>query len=124
MSNKLIVLLLAACAHSAPPPVPPATATIAGTVHFVGTPCESPAPGCDGPLANYTVAILAADGTTIVAKATTDATGHYTASVPAGSYAIMTEAGAGKPQPMKRNDVTVAAGATSTLDLTVDTGVR
>ena len=37
---------------------------------------------------------------------------------------LLTEAGIGKPQPMKRNDVTVAAGATSTLDLTIDTGVR
>ena len=94
-----------------------------GIVHFIGTPCANPAPGCDGPMPGYEVRVLAKDGKTLVTSATTDAAGRYTVSVPAGDYTIFTQRGL-RTEDLERHDVTASAGATTTLDLTVDTGVR
>jgi len=120
-----VVVALAACHPKVDPMAQPApTGTIAGKVHFTGTPCQSPGgPSCEGPRAGYEVVVLAKDGTTVVARATTDQTGAYTVEVPAGEYTILTAAGL-PVIPKKRNDVTVTAGAVATLDLNVDTGIR
>jgi hypothetical protein len=122
----LLLFAAAACTHAPHKDiVKPATqkGTISGSVHFVGTACEEPKPGCDGPMADYEVKILAKDGATVVASTKSDATGHDTIEVPTGDYTIETQSG---PQDTdkKKTDVTVAANATATLDLTVDTGVR
>src|SRR5256885_1638945 len=120
MQRFTMMLLLAAVACTHPPrrdiakPVA-AKGTISGSVHFVGTACETPAPGCAGPMADYEVKILAKDGTTVVASTKSDASGHYTIEVPAGDYTIETQAGA-QDTDKKKTDVTVAANATATLD--------
>jgi len=108
-----------------PQPLPkPADAMVAGKVTFVGVPCpeSSAEPTCDGPKVGYEVTVLAKDGTTVIAKATTDDAGMYTVKLPAGDYTIVTTGGI-PPQP-SRHDFTVAAGATATMDLRIDTGIR
>jgi hypothetical protein len=122
--SLIVLLALAACQPKMDPQMPAAQpGTLSGKVTFVGSPCQAPGAGCDGPMAGYDVVVLAKDGATVVAKTKTDATGAYTVEVPAGEYTILTPAGL--PMiPKKRNDVTVGAGAVATLDLTVDTGIR
>jgi len=121
----LLVLFATGCFHEVDPPapVPTATGTLTGVVHFVGMQCQQPGPGCDGPMADYEVTILAKDGTTVVAKTKTDPTGVYTLALPAGDYTILTAAGI-YPTDRRRNDATVTIGNTTKLDLTEDTGVR
>lgn len=130
----LFVLTLATACGGAPKPVAEngttttttttvATATLSGAVHTTGAACAQPKPGCEGPAAGYEVVVLAKDGTTVVAKTKTDAEGHYTVMVPGGDYTIITQAGMTKAE-TKRNDVTVAANAAATLDLSVDSGAR
>jgi hypothetical protein len=122
--SSLGLVFAIACHHPATPPAPPLPpASVTGIVHFMGTPCANPAPGCDGPMAGYEVRVLAKDGKTLVASATTDAAGRYTVSVPAGDYTIFTQRGI-RAEDLERHDLTVTSGATTTLDLTIDTGVR
>lgn len=120
----LLATLLAGCSPRPAPshPLPIAKATLGGKVHAVGTPCNQPGPGCDGPAVDYEVIVLAKDGTTQIAKVKTDATGAYTVALPGGEYTVITPAGPNGQT--RRNDVAVVAGATATLDLDLDTGVR
>jgi hypothetical protein len=126
---SLLLLFAIGCYHDTTPakPAPPQPTEqqgmLSGTVHFVGMACQNPGPGCDGPLANYEVTILAKDGTTVVAKTTSDATGHFTVALPNGEYTILTPAGMA-PTQTRRNDVAIAHSGNVTLDLTIDTGVR
>jgi carboxypeptidase family protein len=119
---SFVLLVLAACPskpiveHPAPP------ATVAGMVHFVGTPCAQPGPGCDGPMAGYKVEVRAKDGATVVATATTGADGRYSLTVAPGDYTIITKGGI--PPTDQRHDFTAPAGETATVDLQIDTGVR
>lgn len=120
-----LVVAVGACHHEPKPkPVPvPKQGTLSGTVTMTGTPCADPAPGCEGPAADYEVVVMAKDGTTIVAKAKTDASGTYTIDVPSGDYTIFTPAGPTDAE-KKRNDITVNSEAPAKLDLKIDTGVR
>ena len=121
--NSLLLILVLGCHHAARPGTVPtgATATLAGHVQAVGDACAKPGPGCSGPLAEYEVVVLAKDGTTVVAKTRTDSTGAYSVTLPAGDYTIVTPAGMTEK---KRNDISVAGGASATLDLAVDSGAR
>ena len=131
-TSMLLMLTLATACGGTPKPVADhatttattvATATLSGAVHMSGAACAQPKPGCEGPAAGYEVIVFAKDGTTVVAKTKTDAEGHYTVMVPGGDYTIITQAGTTRAE-TKRNDVTVAASAAATLDLSVDNGVR
>lgn len=120
--SSFVIVALAAC-HSKPiveHPAPPAT--VAGMVHFVGTPCVQPGRGCDGPMAGYKIEVRAKDGKTVVASATTGEDGRYSLTVPAGDYTIITHTGL--PPADQRHDFTAPAGETATVDLEIDTGVR
>jgi len=118
-----LVVVVGACHHEPKPkPVPvPKQGTLSGTVTMAGPACAQPAPGCNGPAADYEVVVMAKDGTTIVAKAKTDASGTYTIDVPTGEYTIFTPAG---PTEKKRNDITITSETPAKLDLNVDTGAR
>lgn len=122
-SSVLSIVLVAAC-HTTPKPKPvpvPKSGTLTGMVTMVGTACKDPMPGCEGPAADYEVVLFAKDGTTIVAKAKTDAEGKYSLDVPSGEYTILTPAG---PTDKARNDIAVTGDAPAKLDLRIDTGVR
>ena len=98
--------------------------TLSGSVGFVGTPCAQPsAPPCDGPYPDYEVVVYAADGTTEVARTTTGADGTFSIDLPAGNYAIFTQAGL-RPTDRARTDVVVNRDALTRTELRVDTGVR
>ena len=56
----------------------------------------------------------------VTRSATTDAGGAYRVSLPAGSYVVTTRAGI-RPPPVR---VTVAAGQTVLLNLSIDSGIR
>jgi hypothetical protein len=124
-----LVLALAACGGKKPPNTTPpggtdAPGTLSGTVHFVGTPCATPnGPPCDGIYPGYVVKVLAADGTTEVATATTGADGTFSLELPPGHYVILTQAGL-QATDTKSTEVDVSRDALATVDLTVDTGVR
>jgi hypothetical protein len=119
----LISIAVAACAHQAPTTTPAPSGTLTGSVHFVGTPCEQPAPGCDGPMTGYEVVVRSKDAKSIIATTKTDSTGHFAIALPAGEYTILTAAGMMKDD-QQRTDVIVAAGGSIAVDLRVDTGVR
>src|SRR5690349_3619416 len=125
---SLAFLALAACGSKskAPDTTPPggkdAPGTLAGTVHFVGTPCvSSEGPPCDGAYPGYEVSIFAADGTTLVTKTTTDADGAFSLELPPGDYVILTPAGP-MPTDQKRTEVTISRDALQQVELVVDTG--
>src|SRR5579884_2218251 len=105
----------------------PASATIQGTV-TAGPTCpvetvENPCP--PKPVADREVD-LQAQGGSVVATATTDANGHYHFAAQPGSYVVqvqIVQGGVGMRQ-LTPGNVTVAAGQTVTLDITLDTGIR
>ena len=129
MLRLVLAFALLACSSPAKPTnTPPggvaATGTLTGTVSFTGTPCPEPkGPPCDGAYPNYEVVVYAEDGTTVVTKTTTDASGKYTLSLPAGKYVIFTQAGL-KETDRARSEITISRDALSTIDLRVDTGIR
>ena len=98
--------------------------TLTGSVTFVGTPCAQPSgPPCDGPYPDYEVVVYASDGTTEVGRTRTGADGTFSIDLPAGAYAIFTQAGL-QPSDRARTDVSVSRDALTQTALRVDTGVR
>ena len=62
----------------------------------------------------------------IAATATTDSNGHFTVALSPGSYTVHAEAGPGMIglSQITPGDVTVRAGATTTVRIELDTGIR
>jgi hypothetical protein len=129
LHRLILVTALAACgAKQAPTATPPggtaATGTLAGDVHFVGTPCKDAAPPpCDGVYPDYEVVVYAADGKTVAGKARSGADGKFSLDLPQGKYVILTPAGPPPAEP-RRVEVTINRDALSTIKLDIDTGVR
>lgn len=99
----------------------PGQGTVTGTV--VISPCrpveragDPPCPPRPGIAVHFQPV---AGGTTV--SATTDASGTYRVQLPAGDYLAGASGGIG---PGRTTRVTVTAGATVTLDLVVDSGIR
>ncbi len=104
----------------------PNLGTIAGTVFFTGVPCnpdEIVGPPCSGRYPDYPVDVYRQERLTLAARTVADATGHYEVALPASAYVIFTQNGI-RATDFARNEVTVVAGEVTTLDLTVDTGIR
>lgn len=80
---------------------------------------ESPCP--DTPWSG-TVRVVEADGT-VVAETRTDAQGRFEVPVPPGTYSVLAGASAG-PGSGAVHGVRVIAGRITSVDLTVDTGIR
>jgi Carboxypeptidase regulatory-like domain len=114
----VIAMALAACAAGASAPAGGIHGTVTAgptcPVEHAGTPCP-PAPW------SGTIRATAADGTTY--DASTDAEGSYRLALPDGTYAVAPVTSGG-PQSAKPVTVTVQGGATQTVDLQVDTGIR
>lgn len=120
----LMFALLPACA-----PTPAATGSLAGhvtigplaPVAIAGQPEPTPPPEV---YAARRVVVRTADGARELAQLTIDAQGSYRVDLPAGVYQIDInrsgmDSAAGLPA-----QVEVRAGATTTLDISIDTGIR
>ncbi len=100
----------------------PSTGNVSGTIRAY--PC-APVERIDSPCAGRPVAGLELDylqGTTPAAKAVSDANGHYSIDLPAGSYTV-------KLKSYMRvmtgpSKISVAAGSSIVADYTVDSGIR
>ena len=126
-------IVLAGCtgAGAASPSAPGAsagTATgIAGTA-TAGPACpvqkNPPDPSCaDRPVAGAVVVVRAASGAE-VARVTTDASGAFAATLPAGDYTIEPQPVTGLMGTPAAQPVTVLPGAIATVALVYDTGIR
>ena len=126
-------IVLAGCtgAGAASPSAPGAsagTATgIAGTA-TAGPACpvqkNPPDPSCaDRPVAGAVVVVRAASGAE-VARVTTDASGAFAATLPAGDYVIEPQPVTGLMGTPAAQPVTVLPGAIATVELVYDTGIR
>jgi len=115
----LAIVLLAACGEDASGE----SGRLSGHV-FAGPTCpvEGPGQDCDPDPWQGTVRATAADGT--VFETTSDDAGAYSLALPPGSYVVVADTGEGGPPTGIPTDVTVAAAASVTLDLEVDTGIR
>lgn len=125
----LFTLLLAACATPNDFP-PPANAILTGTV-TVGPlgpgPVQLDAPTPEVPVEVYTsrgLQIFAEDGETLVTEVSFKADGTYQLEITPGTYIV-----ALIPNGLDTADglpatVTLKPGETTTLDITIDTGIR
>ena len=95
---------------------------VRGKVWFTGLPCQSggSVPPCEGPYPGYTVIVYEADGTTVAAQGTTDADGNYCIGLPAGDYICYAPSG---PFMQRAHAIRIEATKTTTLDLTITTGI-
>ena len=125
----LVALLLAGCVPGATPRPGGADGTLEVTVTASPVcPVEQdpPDPGCaPRPVEGAPIFVQPADGRDImIAQGTTDADGVVVLRVPPGDYVVSggeVSGLMGLPEPTA---VSVDAGATSTLDLGYDTGIR
>lgn len=130
----LVAALLAACTPAgAPTPTPSAPGTSTGNVELVvvaGPVCpverEPPDPNCEPrPVAGARILVQPGDGADIVVgEATTNDEGRATIALPEGDYLLIgmeVEGLMGLPDPAP---VVVTAGATVTVTLAYDTGIR
>jgi hypothetical protein len=125
MRNVLLaalVLGMAACgAYQFPGSSPAATGTVEGTVlAYPCFPVESADQQCAGrPMAGMEIDFTSPSGT---AKAVTDATGHFTATLAAGTWSVQLVT---KLRLMSGpHQVTVVSGSTVTATYVVDSGIR
>ncbi len=114
-------------ATPAPTAVPAALGTIAGLAH-AGPTCPvaqlPPDPACgDKPVAGVVIVIADAAGTTVT-TVTTDADGRFSVALPPGSYTLAPQPRQGLMRTPGPETVSLAAGATVTVDFAYDTGIR
>jgi hypothetical protein len=127
---------LAACtsagaAASSSPSGPVASADVATGIAGTATagptcPVESasPDPSCTARPVVGAVLIVRDGKGAEVARATTDATGAFTVSVPAGAYTLEPQAAVGLMGTPAAQPVTVQDGSVAKVDLVYDTGIR
>ena len=122
-----LLLVLAGCAAPAPAATPTPGTGIGGVV-TAGPVCpvekNPPDPACaPRPVGGAILVIRDAAGTE-VARATTAADGTYFTELPGGVYVVMPQPAKGLLGTPGPQSVTVADGATATLDVSYDTGIR
>ena len=112
----VLALVLAACGAAVP-----ANTGIQGTV-LAGPACPGPArldsPCPDRPVA-MTVEVVS--GTAVAATFTTDAAGHFSVAVSAGTYTLRSKSGL---PALRSTSVVVADGQFTEVELHADTGIR
>lgn len=94
-------------------------------VLYPSKPACSNTESCSTPLANYKVTVKADDGH-VVATATTDQQGHFTVTVVPGSYVVQVDLTSGHTGQRQTTPgkVTLVAGQTTHVTITVDSGIR
>lgn len=125
----LALFALAACGASGPGSGGSGTGqgTLVGDVSAGPTcPVESSDHPCPPkPVPNARVTIETPSGSAVVATATTDAQGHFSVSLPPGDYRVRIEPGkGGLPRQDQPENVTIRAGATTSVKIELDTGIR
>ena len=120
LATAALALLSACGSPYAPLPPAPAAGTVTGTVVIapcqpVERPGQPPCPPRPG------IRVLFDQRSTTRATAVTDGTGTYVASLAPGTYEVWAEGGIARPAAVP---VTVVAGQSVTLNLTVDSGIR
>ena len=102
-----------------------ATGRVAGRVTFAGLPCgpavETRTPPCSGPYAGFEIVIHEVATGSEALRVVTGEDGRYQAVLPAGRFEIKLPAISGPPRTVP---ITIIAGATTQVDVQVDTGVR
>jgi hypothetical protein len=107
---------------------PPANEGILKGQVLLGPTCpveqNPPLPGCaPKPYATTILVYFANDNTKPYAAFATDASGTFSAALPAGAYVV--QAAGGSPLPRcGSTEVTLTAGMTATTTLSCDTGIR
>jgi carboxypeptidase family protein len=113
-----LVLSVGACSSG-----PAATARIEGRVLAGPTcPVETPDASCEPRPWTGRVRATEEDGRTY--ETSTDADGRYAIAVPPGTYTVVAVTGEGGPPTGIPQVVPIADGASLTVDLEVDTGIR
>lgn len=128
-----LALLLAGCglttttAAGAGTPSATPTGTLDGKVIASPTcPVEPVAHPCSpAPVPHRPITIQTPDGK-LVQTVTTDANGHFSATLPAGSYVLRVaiEPGTVGIRQMTPGNVSITAGKTTTITIELDTGIR
>jgi hypothetical protein len=102
------------------------TGTLVGRVLLSPTTpvCREDQP-CSAPLPNRQVQIKRADGT-VAATVTTDQQGRFTVALAPGTYTVHVVLGPGVPGVSQTSSgaVTIVAGQTASVTVTVDSGIR
>ena len=88
-------------------------------VERVDNPC-TPAPSA---YTSRQVSVYKADGTTLVSTQYFDAKGNYSIALPVGTYVVKSKTGIGSTDTVVGTP-TVKSGQTSTLNFSIDTGIR
>ena len=123
----VMLFALAACGVSGPGGSSAGQGTLVGDVSAGPTcPVQSTDHPCPPkPIANARVTIETPSGGAVVATATTDAQGHFSVSLPPGDYRVRVEPGnGGLPRQDQPQNVTIRAGATTSVRIQLDTGIR
>jgi carboxypeptidase family protein len=120
LTAAALALLCGCGSPYAPVPPAPAAGTVTGTVIIapcrpVEMPGQPPCPPRPGIRVHFD------QNSTTRATAVTDAGGTYAASLAPGTYQVWAEGGIVRPAAVS---VTIVAGQTVTLNLTVDSGIR
>lgn len=128
-----LALLLAGCGLTTTPgagagtPTATPTGTLDGKVEASPTcPVEPVAHPCSpAPVPHRPITIKTPDGK-LVQTVTTDANGHFSATLPAGSYVLRVaiEPGTVGIRQITPGNVTITAGGTTTITIELDTGIR
>ena len=97
---------------------------VAGQVHLGPMcPVETQASPCpDQPLSDATIEAVK-DGS-VIATAVTDAEGRFSIELEAGDYAVRVALGTDPARSSQPVEVTVRVGEATSIDLTVDSGIR
>lgn len=123
-------LILAACAQRVGQASPPSSQTLSpqgalSGIVMAGPTCPGPAtiperPGCaDQPVRDLQLHISRSDGWEITT--TTDQQGRFTVTLPPGSYLVTARFGV---RGLQSTSVKVIMGQTTTVQITLDTGMR
>ena len=125
LAAAAVALLLAGCGVSTSPGAP--TGKLAGQVIAGPTcgaqPVDKPCPVA--PVPHRQIAIDTPDGR-LFETISTDAAGHFSATLPAGSYVLRVaiQRGALGMRQVTPGAITIVAGKTTTVTIELDTGIR
>ncbi len=128
-SALLALILLAGCAPVSPePPSPtPVAATLSGRVTACPT-CavveNPPDPACEDVAVGGALLLLLGAGDEEIARATSDADGRYSLTVPGGRYRLVPQPVDGLLGTAAAIAVTLEVGENQTVPITYDTGIR
>ena len=128
VASMIVLLTVVGCGVSAVPTAAPAGGTGIGGTATAGPVCPveriPPDPACAPRPVNGAVLVIADPAGREVARVTTAEDGTFFAAVPPGRYVVAPQPAAGLMGIAPGQDVDVAAGATTRIEVVYDTGIR